>query len=435
MLLIYTEKITNRVKYMFGIYFRDMMNVQYRLTDDLHAFKSWDGPKLSYGKSPVDDEFFLAAEHLLFERKINHIELNFIEYKGIPAFFPVYNKRSVMPFDPLAAGFYMVSRYEEYLPYRKDEYGRFSARESIAFQKNFLHKPVVNIWGREMMQLLKEQFPSLEFNPPKYNFIPTIDIDAAWAYRQKGLFRTTGGYLNALYHLDLRDILERTRVLAGLQADPFDTYDFQLKIHRKYKLNPIYFILFAEYGLNDKSIPFRNRKFQTLIKSLADHARIGIHPSFNSNAEFKRLKMEVDRLSRVLNREITKSRQHFLVIQLPTTYRNLINLDITDDYSMGFAAQPGFRAGICTTYRFYDLDLDTETKLKIHPFTYMEGTLKDYLNLSADEARQVIKPLIREVKDVDGTFISIWHNESLSDTRRWQGWQQVYEDIIREALP
>ncbi len=435
MLLIYTEKITNRVKYIMGLYFRDILHVEYQLISDLPEFQSYEGPKMSYGKNPVGNEFFLASEHLLFERKINHIDLNFIEYLGIPAFFPVYNKLSALPFDPFAAGFYMVSRYEEYLPYKKDEYGRFSAKESIAYQKNFLHKPVVNIWAREIIRLMKERYPILEFDPPGYRFIPTIDIDAAWAYRQKGLFRTTGGYFNSLYHLNINEIAERTRVLAGFQNDPFDTYDFQLRIHRKYKVSPIYFILFADYGLNDKSISFRNRKFQTLIKSLADHARIGIHPSFNSNYSFTKLKSEVVRLSRVLNREITRSRQHFLVIQLPTTYRNLINLDITDDYSMGFAAQPGFRAGICTTYRFYDLDLDTETKLRIHPFTYMEGTLKDYMNLTADEARQVINPLISEVKAVEGTFISIWHNESLSDAKRWQGWQQVYEDMIREALP
>ena len=125
---------------------------------------------------------------------------------------------------------------------------------------------------------------------------------------------------------------------------------------------------------------------------------------------------------------------HFLMVQLPGTYRNLVNLDISDDYSMGFAAQPGFRAGICSSFRFYDLDLDTETKLQIHPFTYMEGTLKDYMNLSVNEASAVIKPLIKEVKEVNGTFISIWHNESLSNAHRWQGWQQLYEEMIQEAM-
>ncbi|HPE54953.1 MAG TPA: polysaccharide deacetylase family protein [Bacteroidales bacterium] len=434
MLLIYTEKITNRVKFTMGLYFRDILHVKYELTSDQQAFEAYDGPKMSYGKSPVKDELFLAAEHILFERKIKHIDLNFIDFEGIPAFFPVYNKLSALPFDPLAAGFYIVTRYEEYLPYKKDEYGRFSAKESIAFQKGFLHKPVVNIWATKIKKLLSERYANLEFNAPKYKFIPTIDIDAAWAYREKGLFRTFGGYLNALYHADFKGIAERTRVLAGTQNDPFDTYNFQLKIHRRYKLNPIYFVLFAEYGLNDKNIPFRNRKFQTLIKSLADHARVGIHPSFNSNFDFKRLKSEVERLSHVLNREINLSRQHFLMVQLPGTYRNLVNLDISDDYSMGFAAQPGFRAGICSSFRFYDLDLDTETKLRIHPFTYMEGTLKDYMNLSVNEASAVIKPLIKEVKEVNGTFISIWHNESLSNAHRWQGWQQLYEEMIQEAM-
>lgn len=417
-----------------GLYFRDLLRVDYQLTDEQSEFKSYEGPKISYGKNPIEDELFFASEHLLFERKINHIDLNFIEFNHIPVFFPVYNKHASLPFDPFAAGFYMVTRYEEYLPYKKDEYGRFSATESIAYQKGFLNKPVVNIWAAEIKKLLQQRFTGLAFAQSGYKFIPTIDIDAAWAYREKGLFRTTGGYLNAFYHLDFKGIAERTRVLAGVEKDPFDTYDYQLKIHRKYKLNPIYFILFGEYGLNDKNIPFRNRRFQTLIKSLADHARIGIHPSFNSNLDFRKLKTEVEKLSQVLNREITRSRQHFLMVRLPSTYRNLVNLDISDDYSMGFAAQPGFRAGICSAFRFFDLDMDVETKLRIHPFTYMEGTLKDYMNLTAEQASAVIKPLIKEVKEVNGTFISIWHNESLSNVHRWQGWQQLYEEMIQEAV-
>ena len=102
---------------------------------------------------------------------------------------------------------------------------------------------------------------------------------------------------------------------------------------------------------------------------------------------------------------------------------------------MGFASQPGFRASICSTYKFYDLELDTETNLNIHPFTYMEGTLKDYMNISPEEAINVIKPLIEEVKAVNGTFIPIWHNESLSDLKRWAGWQKVYEEMIKLATP
>jgi hypothetical protein len=217
--------------------------------------------------------------------------------------------------------------------------------------------------------------------------------------------------------------------------DPFETYQFQLEIHRKNNLHPIYFVLFANYGQNDKNIPVRNRKFQTLIKLLADYADVGIHPSYNSNSSFIRLKDEVSRLSKVLNREVTKSRQHFLKLQLPVTYRNLINLDITDDFTMGFAAQPGFRAGICTSFNFFDLDMDAEAALRVHPFALMDGTLCDYMNVKASEAMKHISPLVREIKAVGGTFISLWHNESLSDDKRWFGWRQVYQKMIEEALP
>jgi len=434
MVLVYSNKITNRIKYIFQLIFSDVLKVQVQFTADLQAFNEAGGVKISYGKNPVADELFFASAGILNERGIGHKELTFIDYMGMPVFFPVYNQHSALPFDVFSAAFYLVTRYEEYLPYKKDEYGRFSAQESIAFQKGFLHKPVVNIWARRIGDLLKEKYPGFSYPGTKYSFTPSIDIDAAWAYKQKGLFRTAGGYLNALVKLDFREIAERTRVLAGMQPDPFDTYAFQHKVHKKYNLTPVYFILFGEYGLNDKNIPVKSREFHKLIKSLADYNKVGIHPSFNSNFYPRKLKLEKERLSRVLNREITCSRQHFLILQFPSTYRNLINLDITDEYSMGFASQPGFRAGICTTYKFFDLEMDVQTKLNIHPFTYMEGTLRDYMKISAEQALDVIKPLIDEVKAVNGTYIPIWHNESISGLKRWEGWQQVYEDMIKYAI-
>lgn len=434
MVLVLTEKITNRIKYIFNLYLGELLQIEYQITTDPEFFRAYNGVKFAYCRQPVNGELYFQACNLLFERGIANYELTFSEFEGLPVFFTVYQKESVMPFDPFAAGFYLVSRYEEYLPYRKDEYGRFSAMESLGYQKGFLQKPLVNHWALMVGNCLKRKFNGFTFVGTTYSFVPTIDIDAAWAYCQKGFARSAGGLANTILALDFNQLAERIRVLTGFQKDPFDTYDFQIDLHRKYSLNPVYFILFADYGHNDKNIPVNNKKFQTLIKSIADRAELGIHPSYNSNDSFKKLKEEVSRLSKVLNREITKSRQHFLKLQLPITYRNLINLDITDDYTMGFAAQPGFRAGICTSFNFFDLDMDAETHLRIHPFTLMDGTLRDYMNLSASEAMKTISPLISEVKAVKGTFISLWHNESLSNSGRWKGWHLAYENMIREAL-
>ncbi|MCD4746380.1 MAG: polysaccharide deacetylase family protein [Bacteroidales bacterium] len=434
MLLIYTHKITNRINYIFKLIFKELLGVDFTLTSNIDDFRAYSGIKFNYSKQAFDTELFFAADNLLFERGIKGQDLSFIDFDGSKAFFTTYNKKSVLPFDPFAASFYLVSRYEEYLPYMKDKYGRFSAKESIAFKQDFLQKPLVNIWTLKIADIIKEKYPSFNFPGKKYKFIPTIDIDAAYAYRLKGFIRTAGAYFNSLFKFDLDVLIERTRVLIGLTKDPFDTYEFQLNIQKQYDLKPIYFILFADYGLNDKNIPVYNSKFQTLIKSLADYAQVGIHPSFGSNTNLKKLKTEVERLSKVLNKEITKSRQHFLKLDLPVTYRNLINLDITDDYTMGFAAAIGFRAGICNSFMFYNIDLDTETNLRVHPFAIMEGTLRDYMNVSASEALSYIKPIIEEVKAVNGTFITLWHNESLSNSKRWVGWDKVYEEMVKLAL-
>ena len=243
-----------------------------------------------------------------------------------------------------------------------------------------------------------------------------------------------GGYIKSFAERDHKSIIERTRVLAGIEKDPFDTYGFQIELHNKFNLSPIYFILVADYGQYDKNISHLNKNFQALIKSLSDYAEIGIHPSYASNSSSEKLKGEIQRLSKIINKEITKSRQHYLKLSLPYTYRNLINFDITDDYTMGYASEIGLRASICSTFNFYDLDLDSETNLRIHPFAVMEGTLRDYRNITNFDAIEYIKPLIKEIKAVNGTFITLWHNESLGNQKRWLGWNRVYEDIVKLAV-
>jgi len=206
-----------------------------------------------------------------------------------------------------------------------------------------------------------------------------------------------------------------------------------LEIIKKYKLKAIYFFLLGDYGLNDKNLPIESKKFQSLIKMLGDYAQIGIHPSYGSNKSKEQLKKEVARLSGVLHRDVTQSRQHFLKLTLPETYRNLIDLDITDDYTMGFASQIGFRAGICSSFNFYDLDMELETKLKIHPFAMMEGTLKYSMKIRPEDAMMKIQPLIDEVRKVDGVFMSLWHNDTLNDRKIWLGWKTVYEQMVSYA--
>lgn len=435
MLFIYVIKITPRIRYIFKFFFEHLLHIDYRLIDSEEDFKQYSGPKMVYGDGPEGDYLVFGANQLLFSKGVEMMELKFVDLEYTKSLFPVYNKDSALPADIFASAFFMLTRYEEYLPYKKDVHGRFDALESINYKEGLLMKPLVNQYGKILKELLLSHFPEMKFPQQHYKYTPTYDIDSAYAFRQKGFIRSIGGLINSLIKRDPRHFIDRIRVLLRQRKDPFDTFDFQMELQKKYELDPVYFILFAGYGPYDKNLPTGNEAFRVLIKSLADYGQVGIHPSYQSNEDESVLQTEIDNLSSVLHRDITQSRQHFLRLEFPETYRNLINRDIQSDYTMGYAARPGFRAGICTPFLFYDLRVEAESNLMVYPFAVMDGTLKDYMKLTPSEALETISTLIQEVKDVDGHFISLWHNESLCNEYRWAGWKEVYEQLVRLAIP
>ncbi len=178
---------------------------------------------------------------------------------------------------------------------------------------------------------------------------------------------------------------------------------------------------------------FQERNFNHSLNNIADYNEVGIHPSYASNLLTSRIRLEQSRLQKIIKRNVKSSRQHFLKLIFPDTYRNLIECDITDDYTMGFASEAGFRAGTCSTYRYYDLEYECVAPLKIHPFVVMDATLRFYMKVQPEEVMSYVGPLIREVKNVQGTFTLLWHNESLGGKKPWEEWQDVYEEIVKAA--
>jgi peptidoglycan/xylan/chitin deacetylase (PgdA/CDA1 family) len=433
MLLVYTEKITPRLSYILKLVL-GIAGIDFRISHNRQEFEGYKGPKLSYCDKAFGDEPFIFASRLLFEKGIEDQQINVFEWKDVPVFFGTHPKYEI-PFDPFAAAFYLVSRYEEYLPHIKDQHLRFSPHQSLAYQRGFLDKPLVNIWANLLRDVITQHYPEVSYKPQQYKFISTIDVDSAYAYKEKGMTRQCGAFLLNLFEFNFRRIAERFRVLAGMEKDPYDTYDYLLSLKKKYNLKQIYFFLVGNYGEFDKNVSIESSmRFQSLIKSIADYADVAVHPSYASNDNPEQLRKEIRRLSKILKREVVKSRQHYLKVVFPATYRNLIEYDIKEDYSMGYASETGFRASICSPFPFYDLDLDTETRLLLYPFMLMDNTLKDYLRLSPEEGLERALKLIEEVRKVNGTFITLWHNHSVNNKDEWQGWRRVYESIIEAAI-
>lgn len=431
-ILLYTHKTTPRVKYIFNLLLKDLLGLEFRITNSIEEFTFSEGIKISYTNKEISSPFHIQSAGLLFEPGIKeqtiqmHRDSDYFKY-----FFKTYAGQ--VPFDMPAAAFYLVSRYEEYLPHKPDQFNRFEAKSSLAYQEDFLDRPLVNIWVHELEKQLRLVYPQLKTTHPTYTYLSTIDIDNAYQYKQKGIMRSLGGYLTDLVRLDRNDFFQRTKVLLNKIPDPFDSYEYQLSIQEKYKIKVIYFFLLGDYGVNDKNHPSNNPDFQSLIKHLADYARIGIHPSFGSNGNPAQVKIEVSRLSRITHREITRSRQHFSMLKFPDTYATLLELGVMNDYSMGYANYNGFRASICQPFYWYDLDDELETGLKVHPYMLSEVTLRYKHAATIEDAAEIARPYIDDVKKYHGELITVFHNDTMGTATEWQNWYRVYEDIVKLA--
>ncbi len=432
MFLIYVHKITNRLDYIFNFVFTQNLELDYRITTIRDEFINYPGPKLNYSLERFGGLINIKPVLLLSQDDITPQYIEVKEYNNTAVLF--YTEEGDLPFDIFAASFFLITRYEEYLNSKLDRFGRFDPRNSIAWKKGFLTEPVVNIWITWFRDIINNKYPGLITSAPKYRFVSTVDIDNAFAYINKGLFRQLGGLAKSILKPDLKDFSNRLKVYWGFRKDPYDTYEILDKIHAKYRLNPYYFFLLANYGGHDKAVSVNNREFQELIQDRAQNHQVGIHPSFSSFLDFTVLQHEVSALAEIIGKEIEYSRFHFVKYSMPESYENLINCNIFNDFSMGYPSRIGFRSGYAGNINFFNLKTNKTTPLIIHPFNVMDAALNLYMKLSPDEAVIQTRQIIDKVKKVNGTFTLLWHNESLSNYGQWQGWESVYEQIVRYAV-
>ncbi|HEY5367764.1 MAG TPA: polysaccharide deacetylase family protein [Hanamia sp.] len=397
----------------------------YRCTVNVDEFASHPGEKISYSKFRNTSGFFIKSSPLLFENNITTQEIEIVEKHQTKVFFA--NEDDDLGFDIFSAVFYMVSRYEEYLPFPQDEFGRFRASSSLAFQNNFLQKPVVDIWINSFRDLLMEKFPSLKLKSREFDAIFTYDIDVAYKFKGRSLGRVIGGSLKDLAKFKFRNIINRNSTLLKRQKDPWDVYDGLKDGILKNKLNTIFFFLLADKTKHDRNLDYKSPTMKSLIAEISVYSNTGIHPSFYSSDFPEKISIEKARLEDLSGEKIKKSRQHFLRFRLSETYNALLAAGITEDYSMGYPGAAGFRAGTCKPFYFYDLKNEEMTDLKIFPVACMDATFVYYSKKSPEKALVEILGLIKEIKKVGGIFIPIFHNDHIGDNQKWQ---MVHDKII-----
>ncbi|MCL2245742.1 MAG: hypothetical protein FWC10_01330 [Lentimicrobiaceae bacterium] len=398
-MLIFTH-ITPRITYTFRVIFQRILNTSVNFTNNIDDFSAAAGPKMAYSPTKVETPIWIEAIPLLFEENIVKQKITPEKWEDTTLFFPT--KGGAFPVDIVAVIFFLISRYEEYYEDNVlDQHGRFQCQNSVSYQLGWHRKLIVHRLALALAELLKTHYPQFEYALPKYEELSTHDVDIAYQYKGKSWWRWCGAVAKALLQRRFTHAHNYLKVALGKDIpDPFDHFEPEDTENK-----PIYFILTAPFGKYDPTISLNSKAFKNLINQLKEYAEIGLHPSYHSSRKKILIEKEKKKLEDISQLKITKSRQHFLRFRFPDTFQALINAGITDDYSLGWHDEAGFRASIAVPYPFFDLVKNEETKLMLHPLSLM-----DIIYTNIDEEKLVSNELSKEIIKLGGIFIILTHN-------------------------
>ncbi|MGG7213301.1 polysaccharide deacetylase family protein [Clostridium nigeriense] len=335
--------------------------------------------------------------------------------------------------------FFMVTRYEEVICDEKDSHERFLLEKSISYKFSFLDRPIVNEQIEMILSLLKDLDKNIEkknrWENKDFVFFLSHDIDSILKYRDK-FIKTMG--VKIIKEKDIKSSIEIfnnfLKVLRNKENDPYWKFDYLADIEEKYGMSASYYFMTGGKTSNDNYYNINNKILKNVFKRIENNSsEIGIHGSYNSYNDLNLLASEKSKIDKY-----TKSvgiRQHYLRFKTPDTWKVQQECNLKYDTTLGYAKNAGFRAGICTPYKpFNVLDRKVIDIFEI-PLIVMDVTIAEtqYMGLNPKEGIDYVKNLINRIIDVNGVFSLLWHNSNL-DNSMWKDWLSVYEEIINYCI-
>ena len=301
--------------------------------------------------------------------------------------------------------FFFISRAEEIINSQRDHHGRFLAKFSILGEKNRLMIPILDEYARLLMKLINLPMPT----PSLSKIYLTHDIDTIAQYRH---FR---GALGGILRGQIREVVSS---LKDIHNDPAFTFSWFISQDKKVEgTKCIYFVKDTlGKGYDYPQYELFGKDFET-VKDMIEQsgAEIGLHSSYYGHEST--LSEVYGRLLIQQNEQPEKPichRSHYLNCSIDQM-QHWAKMGITDDFTMMFPDQVGFRLQTTRAVRWINPETMQLTNLVLHPLTIMDCTLSNpqYMNLCEDEAYFECERLIEKIRQNAGEVVLLWHNTSI----------------------
>ena len=366
MILIYCNKISPRLEYIFNHILNSILNKKFSFTNSESEFSNFSGFKFSYADKPISSELFFQQVGLLYEKGLENHEVKIFEWDDIKCFFRV-DKKSAMPFDFFSASFFLLSRYEEYLPHKGNKKSQYKYHESIAFKENFIELPLIDIWIEKFKSILEEKL-KIKFNNNKQ--ISTIIISSLYPYKyiNKYPFESLLIWFKNLINLNLWEVIEHFFVLFKIKMDPWQIDQHLKELLLSTNTRILFFFSFSSESYFKRETPKTNHNFKKFIKEVYDNYQIGLIPSDKALKKNKTLELENKDISNLIHNKSDKILLREGLKKISQDYKPFFSLDYANDFSMGYKDILGYRASTSLPFFFYDLSNETKTNLYVTPF-------------------------------------------------------------------
>ncbi len=428
MLHVLLETPSPRARYVVRHVFERMLGWPVAFVPSREELLSSDAPKLTYGALPLPGAFHVPLSDWFAGAVANGAKPTSSGTGRDLILFPIGPDHDVF-----AAIFFLIALNEEYSIPKLDEHGRIHVDE-LTLVRSYAHEfPIADHWALKLAERLRAAFPSLPLPQRSYRHVLTVDMDNGLKYAARSWQRAMGASAKELAAGRATSFIERWNVRMGRTEDPYATFVDRLREARGDVDRIIAFVLTRGEGRFDHAARIDHPVFVGLLKGLAEVAEIGLHPSYESSRDERIIAREREQLSKVTGRSIHVSRQHFLRWRMPDTFRALLANGFTEDHSIGFSDRIGFRAGTCTPFAWYDLERDEETPLMLHPFAAMDSALANRTGEGLQMALGEMKRVSDAVREVNGSFVSVWHDRFLSGHEEFKGGPEAMRELVDHA--
>jgi hypothetical protein len=372
----------------------------------------------------------------------DHIPVIFGEFLENSNFLMVTDQEIYLGLDVFGSAFFMLTRYEEVVKSFRDPLDRFPVASSLAYQENFLDRPIVNEYIEILWACMLLLWPKLSRHRHHFQTYVSHDVDEPFRYVFSGFQR--------LFRRCVGDVARRKSLLSAAKsikswaevkqgnilADPCNTFDFIMQVSEKHGLkSAFYFIADRTCHPIDGDYELSHPLIRSLLSTIYERGHeIGLHSSFNTYQDKIQTQKEIDILKSVcaeegIYQQIWGGRQHCLRWRTPTTWQNLYDAGLNYDTTLSFAEQIGFRCGTCFEFPVFNLLTSQRLGLYERPLLVMEATVleRNYmaLDLSNGEAFAAMRTMKSICRLFSGNFTLLWHNSRLTTDEEREFYQQI----------